>query len=189
VLGGTPSFRLTQGFVITPANLVTQALINTLCTMPQSMSLPKIITISSTGLTKTSHASLPLLLKPIYGYLLASPHRDKVGTERVIAHCAGWKWNSKVDGEPSEDIMGKAWTERPNLPAPGSLSKNVLVVRPALLTDGICKADTAGKKAYRVAEPDIKGWTVSRKDVAHFVVDAVQNRWDEYAGKCVSIAY
>jgi hypothetical protein len=75
--------------------------------------------------------------------------------------------------------------------------KRVLVVRPALLTDGECLAEKLelegvkkeSKKAYRVSEGELGGWTVSRKDVAHFVVDAIVHRWDEFEDKCVSIAY
>jgi hypothetical protein len=135
-------------------------------------------------------------MKLFYGTLLRVPHRDKVGAERIISHCTGWTWDTKNDGEPGDDIMGSDWTEREGLPAAGSL-KRVLVIRPALLTDGECVAEsdnggtTKGKSkdAYRVSEGDLRGWTVSRKDVAHFVVDAVLNRWEEFGNKRVSIAY
>ncbi|KAF8969585.1 hypothetical protein BDZ97DRAFT_1653517 [Flammula alnicola] len=189
-VGGTPKFSITQGAVITPANLVTESLFNVLTTMPRTTPQPRIITISSTGVTPTSHAALPLLLKPLYGYLLAIPHKDKVGAERLISYCTGWPWDTKNDGEPGEDIMGSNWTERQGLPAAGSL-KRVLVVRPALLTDGECLAEKPGKKGapYRVSEQELGGWTVSRKDVAHFVADAVLTRWDEFENKRVSIAY
>lgn len=199
-VGGTPKFSLLNGFTISPANLVTQSLLNTLSTIPPQPFQPRIITISSTGLTRTSHASLPLPLKPLYGYLLRVPHEDKVGAERVVAHCAGWKWDAKEDGEPGADIMGtEEWRGREGLPKEGEL-KRVLVIRPALLTDGDCLADKLEakpgkcgkkelKKAYRVSEEELGGWTVSRKDVAHFVVDAIVHRWDEFENKCVSIAY
>ena len=160
--------------------------------MPKTSPQPRIITISSTGLTKTSHAALPLPLKPLYGYLLAVPHKDKVGAERLISHCAGWAWNTEEDGEPDESIMGPNWTERPGLPDAGSL-KRVLVIRPALLTDGECRAEKPGRDAsvapYSVSETELGKWTVSRKDTAHFVVDAILNRWSEFENKCVNIAY
>lgn len=179
-----------KGAVMTPANLVTQSLLNALCTMPRTIPQPKIITLSVMGLTRASYASLPLLLKPVYSFLLPGPQRDKLGSERVVSHCAGWEWDAKNlnSGEPSDDIMGFDWKNREGLPAEGSL-KRVLVIRPALLTDGDCVADKAQKAAYRVGEEVIGAWTVSRKDVAHFVVDAALNRWDEFEGKCVSIAY
>ncbi|KAJ4482282.1 hypothetical protein J3R30DRAFT_2151423 [Lentinula aciculospora] len=186
-VGGTPSFKLSKGIVVFPPNLVTQSLLNVLCTISTQSPQPRLITISSIGLTRSSHATVPLLLKPLYN-MLAVPHKDKVGAERVIAHCAGWKWDSETNGEPQEDIMGERWLEREGLPAAGTF-KNVLVIRPALLTDGDCKADKEGKYGYRVKEGEINGaWTVSRKDVAHFVADAAFNRWNEYENKCVSIA-
>ena len=85
--------------------------------------------------------------------------------------------------------MGKGWQERAGLPASGLL-KDAMVVRPAVLNDGECVAES-GKAGppYRVAEGHVKGWSVSRKDVAHFIFDAVTNRWDEYGKKQVSIAY
>ncbi|KAJ6521916.1 hypothetical protein DFH09DRAFT_1192026 [Mycena vulgaris] len=187
-VGGIPSFHIIKGVVMNPHNLVTQCIMNVLCTMPTYAAAPqpKFIVISSTGLTPSAHAALPLLLKPLY-LMLAAPHRDKVGMERVIAHCAGLPWNSEIDGEPAADIVGERWTQRKGLPAPGTL-KHVLVVRPALLTDGKCVADEGKGKSYRVGEGELGGYTISRKDLAHFVVDALA-RWDEFENKRVNVAY
>lgn len=85
--------------------------------------------------------------------------------------------------------MGSEWQE--GLPSPGTL-KQVLIVKPALFTDGECVAEKGrkeGKEPYRLSEGEIGGWTISRKDVAHFIVDVVLNKWDEFSGKRVSIAY
>ncbi|KAG5636651.1 hypothetical protein DXG03_004696 [Asterophora parasitica] len=130
---------------------------------------------------------LPSLLKPVYGYLIAVPHRDKVGVERVMAHVAGWKWNDKEDGELVENVLDAQGRWRNGLPTEGTL-KEVLVIRPAIFTDGDCLAES-GKKMCRVSEKELGGWTVSRKDVAHFVADAALNRWGEFKGKRVNIAY
>ena len=159
--------------------------------MPKTDPQPRIIAISSTGVTHTSNAALPLLLRPMYGYLLAEPHKDKMGLERLVSYCAGWPWDVKEDGEPGEDIMGSQnWMNDPELPAAGSLKK-VLVIRPAFLTDGECKADKVedSKPGYRVSATDFSGWTVSRKDVAHFVVQAAFTRWMEFENRCVTVAY
>jgi len=188
-VGGTPKFELTKGFTVSPANLVTQCLLNVLSTLPPNH--PKIITLSSTGLTKKSHANLPFALKPLYGYLLTGPHKDKLGTERVVAHCAGWPWDAE---EVGEDILGSGWQD--GLPEAGSV-KSIVVIRPALLVEGDCKADKLkdekkkgkAKEPYRVKEGDIGGWTVSRKDVAHFIVEGVLGDWKKWEGKCISIAY
>ena len=185
---GSPSFHLTKGVVISPHNLVTQCLLNVLCEMPKTNPLPKVIILSTIGVTPSSRSHAPFLLNILYGYVISHPLQDKLGTERVVYHCAGWDWNSK-DGEPKEDIAGKGWQEREGLPAPGQL-KDALVVRPAVLNDEECVADS-GKagRPYRVAEGHLKGWSISRKDVAHFIFDAVTNHWDEYGNKQVSIAY
>jgi len=182
-VGGVPSFSLTKGFVISPPNLVTQSLLNVLETLPSPQ--PKIITISSIGLTHTSHKALPLPLKPIYGYLLSAPHKDKCGAEEVIAHCTGRGWDAR--DSPGDEVLGANWETR--IPSRGQL-KSIVVIRPALLTDGECRADVKGSEAYRVREEDLKSsWTVSRRDVAHFLVEGVVKHWQEWEGKCVSIAY
>lgn len=81
------------------------------------------------------------------------------------------------------------------MPEAGSV-KNAVVIRAAFLLDGKCRADQmkddkgkGGKMPYRVQEGDIKGWSVSRRDVAHFVVEDVLAEWSKWEGKCVSIAY
>ncbi|KAJ6587188.1 hypothetical protein DFH09DRAFT_1142850 [Mycena vulgaris] len=192
-VGGTPSFSIRKGFVTKPHNLVTQCLLNVLCTMPTYADAPqpKIIALSSIGLTPAAHAALPLPLKPLYS-MMGVPHRDKIAMERVIAHCAGWSWDSKKDSEPAIDLMGEGWTTRKGLPASGTL-KHALVIRAGLLTDGSCVADeieAGGKrKSYRVSEEELGGYTLSRKDAAHFVVDAITHRWDEFGNKRVNVTY
>ncbi|KXN89299.1 hypothetical protein AN958_05803 [Leucoagaricus sp. SymC.cos] len=209
-LGGTPKFSPTKGFVVSPPNLVTQSLLNTLSTLPLSQLPfpPKILTISSTGLTPTSHASLPPLLKPMYGYLLASPHADKVGAEQVMHHVtANWTWNTQADSEAEAGILPEGWEKTEGLPAESSL-QHVIVIRPSLLTDGKSlgeKYDTLreeGKEKeiqkmrkkgqpYRVSTgtQELGGYTVARKDVAHFIVELFLNRWNEYDNKVVHISY
>ncbi|KAH7919521.1 hypothetical protein BV22DRAFT_1040798 [Leucogyrophana mollusca] len=180
---GKPGFKLTQGFTISPPNLVTEALLNALETLPYPH--PKIVTISSTGVTRTSHSALPLLMRPLYGYFLAAPHKDKRGAEEIVSHCADWPWDQRDCEGP--EIMGENWTAR--VPARGQL-KNILVVRPALLTDGECRGDTKGSNGYRVKEGDVEGaWKISRKDVGHFLVENALKNWEQWGGKCVSIAY
>ncbi|KAJ7772662.1 hypothetical protein DFH07DRAFT_913526 [Mycena maculata] len=188
-IGATPSsasFSLTKGLVMKTPNLCTQCILNVLCTMPTSAHgpQPKLVVLSSTGLTPAAHKALPILLKPLYS-MLGAPHRDKVAMERVIAHCAGWTWDPKRDSEPTVDLMGEGWTERSGLPSRGSL--DVLVVRAGWLTDGPCEADKG--KGYRVSEQELGGYTISRKDAAHFVVDVLTRRWDEFSKKRVNLTY
>ena len=160
--------------------------------MPKTPPLPKVIVLSTAGVSRSSIAHVPFLLKIFYGWAIAQPLRDKLGMERLIWHCAGWEWNTQVDGEPSEEIMGrKDWKNIEGLPAPGTL-KNAMVIRAAGLTEGDCLADKRkeGEKIpYRAGEGHVIGWTVSRKDVAHFIEDAVLNRWSEYGNKQIGITY
>ncbi|PSR73875.1 hypothetical protein PHLCEN_2v10295 [Hermanssonia centrifuga] len=190
---GTPTLTLTKGAVLTTADLCTHAILNVLRTIPPShraaSSQPKIIAISSTGLTPSSHAHHPLPIRALYSWLLPQIHADKLGLERVLAYCAGWEWKAE-DGEPREDILPAGWTGQPGTPEQGEL-KQVLVVRPAMLTDGGCKADKKAGRAYRVGEEDLKnnGYTVSRRDVAHFIVEGALPDWTRWGGKRMSIAY
>ncbi|KZP08737.1 hypothetical protein FIBSPDRAFT_839990 [Athelia psychrophila] len=192
--GGVPKFNLAKGFTISHPNLVTQSFLTTLSTVPTQTVPPKIIAISSTGITKYSHASLPLLLKPLYDYLLAVPHLGKVGAEKVMAYCAGWPWDEE-HADVGVDIMGEGWDGMEGLPK-GTLA-DIVVVRPAMLVDGACKVDAQagagktgkGKEEYEMEDGDIGGYIVGRKDVAHFLVEDVLAEWGRWKGKCVSIAY
>ncbi|KAF9471437.1 hypothetical protein BDN70DRAFT_812147 [Pholiota conissans] len=185
---GDPKFHLTKGFTMNPKNLVTQCLLNMLCEMPKTGPLPKVVALSTAGVTRTSREKNSLLLRPMYGYLISEPIKDKLGMERVLFHSAGWAWNPH-DGEPSTQITGERWTEREGLPAPGTL-KDTMIVRAALLNDGECRADL--KKdgpAYRADEGDIAGFSISREDVAHFIFEAVTKDWVKYGKKQVSVTY
>jgi len=196
-IGGIPKFSLTQGFYITPPNLVTGCFLNTLCTMPAELRGPnsqlRFVVVTSTGLTKSSHASLPFLIRCLY-YLIHQPHKDKIGTERIAFHVSGKEWNNAEAVEPGEDVMGPDWQNRDGLPSFGAF-KGLLLVRPLLLTDGECVADNeefnreGGKAPYRVSEEDFYSWTVSRKDVGHFLSEAILTKWDDYKNKVVSIGY
>ncbi|KAH8827466.1 hypothetical protein DL96DRAFT_1499088 [Flagelloscypha sp. PMI_526] len=189
-VGGTPEFHLTKGMIFHPENLVTQSFLNVLASRPTSCTDAKFICVSSTGLTKTSHDSLPLLLKPVYSRLLAAPHRDKVGMERAIAHFTARPWNAEKDGEPGDDIMGAGWKERQGMPVPGSL-QDIVVVRPAFLTDGDCKADNPkkSKAPYRASTDELGGYVVSRQDVAHFIATVILQDYPKWRGKIVNVGY
>lgn len=169
-------------------------MLNVLCTMPTYTNAPqpKLVVLSSTGLGPAAHKALPALLKPMYGVLIAAPHRDKIGMEHAISHCAGWTWNTATQGEVGPDIMGDGWTQRKGLPARGTL-RHALIVRAGFLTDGESVGDKfeagTAKKNYRVSEKELGGYTISRKDASHFVVDAITRRWDEFDNKRVNLTY
>ncbi|KAI0035633.1 hypothetical protein K488DRAFT_42793 [Vararia minispora EC-137] len=190
-VGGTPTFHLIKGMLITPPDLVTHALFNTLTTLP-SPPPSRIIAVTSTGLSSASHNALPLPMRPVYSYLLGPAHADKIGAEALLARASG----SVAPAKAPENILQKGWEDTFNVPA-GALAEKVVVVRPAMLTDGKCVADTdpkAGKPPYRVrAEGDLPvqgGYTISRRDTAHFVAERLLgDEWDTWKGKGVALAY
>lgn len=190
-VGGLPNFKFSKGFILDPPNLCSKSFFNVLSTMPaelrESVSQPKFIVVASNGITHSSHKQLPIVVKPLYSFLLESPHADKFALERLIAHCAGWEWS---DGEPHPDVMPLELLSDANLPQ----LRHIIVLRPALLTDGACKADktegSAGKTPYRAQGSDLKGaYTISRRDVAHFMTEKALRNWDEWEGKCITLAY
>ena len=153
----------------------------------------RFVVVTSTGLTKSSHASLPFLIRLLY-FFLPQPHKDKIGTERIAFHVSGKEWNNAESAEPGEDIMGPDWKNKEGLPSFGAFN-GFLLVRPLLLTDGDCLADKeeykgeGGKAPYRVSEEELYSWTVSRKDVGHFISGAILTKWDDYKNKVVNIGY
>jgi len=196
-LGGGPSqasFKVCKGLVMNPPDLVTHCFLNLVRTIPPSLrsaaaSQPRIVTISSTGLTRAGHKKLPAVLKPLYGYLLAGPHEDKLGAENVAAHYVGRDFPDPAKPE----VLPSSWTEEEGVAERGAYKK-IVVIRPSLLTDGECKADkvaAGGKEPYRLVEDDITGYSVSRKDVAHFVADKLMkdDEWQRWEGKSVGISY
>lgn len=198
------SVSLTKGLISEPRNLCAQSVLNLLCTMPKSEPQPKFIFVTSLGVTKASHETLPWILKPLYSWGLAIPHADKLGAERVIHHCAAEEW---VESEPGAEIMdneGVAWLEREGLPSPGEL-KHWAIVRPALLLNGACKGDEAPKNTKQKCDKEPKepkepykvlddsgfsmGHTISRRDVAHFLAEGLVKNWETWQGRIVGISY
>ncbi|KAG8886983.1 hypothetical protein FRB98_000707 [Tulasnella sp. 332] len=178
-VGGVPSFSITKlGFVLPVPNLCTTALLNTFSTMPRSTSTlqPRFTIVTSNGVTKDSHATLPYAMRPLYA-MIESPHADKIGMEKICHYSAGWMSDWNEDG-PSDEILAPGWEGK--LPAKGWL-KHLVVVRPAFLTDG----EVSGK--YRVGEQLSGVYTVSRKDVAHFMTGDLLENWDKYDGKAIVV--
>ncbi|KAG8943577.1 hypothetical protein FRC04_002804 [Tulasnella sp. 424] len=103
-VGGTPKFTLSKGFVINPPNLCTSSLVNLLSVIPHDPPIqPKIVAVTSNGVTADSHESIPFLAKGFYA-LISVPHADKLGMEKVIHWSAGWPKESWKDGDPEAHI-------------------------------------------------------------------------------------
>lgn len=86
-----------------------------------------------------------------------------------------------------EDVLTLGWEECAEK-AKGVYSR-IVVVRPALLTHGECKADAGGGDAYRIGEGQISSaYSISRRDTAHFICEKALKNWDKWEGKCLCIA-
>ncbi|KAF8498354.1 hypothetical protein JB92DRAFT_3084600 [Gautieria morchelliformis] len=183
-VGGTPSFSPLKGFVIKPPNLCSSCLYNVLVSYPEATPTspqPKLIVISSNGLTKASHDTLPLLLKPIFTYGLHGPHVDKLTMERAAFHAAKWTWPQEDPNELTE-FLGPNWQKE--MKAPGYLTE-LVIIRPSLLVDG---DDKPAKGDYKTTVEEFKGvYSISRKEVAHFVVEGVLKNWEQWRGSVVKI--
>jgi len=116
-------------------------------------------------------------------HLLARPHDDKLGMERAISFLSGSAW---LDPEPKPEILPEGCQDR--LPPAGSCT-NFCLVRPALLIGDTCKAETKGN-AYRVVAGEFKGgYSISRRDVAHFMVERALTNWEEHRGQSFKLSY
>jgi len=177
-VGGTQaSFSITKGILMTPHNLCTEAILTTQRVIVKSGApVPKFVVVSSTGLTRQSKAIMPMLLRPLYSWMLHIAHEDKRGLEAVIHHGIGTPYE---EGEtPGEAILPAGWQD--SLPAAG-WAKHSVIIRASLLTDG----EATGK--YRAAVGDFKSWTVARKDVAHFIAEELLVNWEKYDGNIVTV--
>ncbi|KAH9848921.1 hypothetical protein C2E23DRAFT_738427 [Lenzites betulinus] len=191
-IGSIPDFSFTKGLVLPIPDLCTRSLLNLFRTLPASLrapaAQPRIIAVTSRGITHAAHKTLPAPLRAFYTYALASAHEDKYGAERVLAHCLGERW---TEVEPKEAILPSGWKTLPGFPAEGEY-KRILVMRPALLTDGVCKGDESnnGKPPYKAVAGEIKGgYTISRRDIAHFIVQEALQNWSKWEGKGAVVVY
>ncbi|CAE6502507.1 unnamed protein product [Rhizoctonia solani] len=73
--------------------------------------------------------------------------------------------------------------------------KHALIIRPAVLMRRRCRGDeTSSSAPYRIQEEfTIRdrggGWTISKRDVAHFIVAKALEEWAAWGGRRVRIAY
>ena len=108
----------------------------------------------------------------------------------MLAHCARLPWKTK--DEPSAKILPDGWQSTPGLLGAGEL-RHLVIIRPAMLTDGECRGDAGpkdGKPPYRAKrDGEVSGvYTVSRKDVAHFIVCDLLPNWNGWEVSAVVVA-
>ncbi|KAG8952840.1 hypothetical protein FRC00_006595 [Tulasnella sp. 408] len=183
-VGAGPSgFSLTKGFLINPINLCTMGYFNTLTTCPSSHPKPRIIAISSLGVTASSHSGTPLAVRAFFK-LIWVPHRDKLGVHRLAAYASGRPWSDedkKRLGNES-DLLPEGWQNKLGEGSWGS--DKLIVIQAALLTDGV------ETKKYRTGGGDMSGlYTISRRDVAHLITEGLLKNWADYQGVEVSVGY
>ncbi|KAJ2774066.1 hypothetical protein IWQ56_000754 [Coemansia nantahalensis] len=141
-LGGAPSLTgiADAGVEEVATLLVLEAIKETRASSP-----PRLIMVSSTGVGTLR--DVPLVMRPLYGLLLRTPHRHKAVAEAAI----------RASGVP------------------------FTLVRPALMTNGPLT------RTYRAAA-GASGYTISRNDVAHFVLEQCV-LGDAWVGEAPVIAY
>ncbi|CAG7847257.1 SubName: Full=Uncharacterized protein {ECO:0000313/EMBL:CCA69402.1} [Serendipita indica DSM 11827] len=179
-IGAPIKFQFPRGFVITPPDLTTRCMFNLLQVVAESRPspFPRMIAISSTGITKASHDALPVTMRLMYNVLLPAPHADKLGLERLLQYAMGRRWEENA--EPEDSILPKGWED--SLP-PAGFMPDIVVVRPAFLTDGEAKHE------YKVSPDEYASYVISRKDVAHFIGERLLTEWSTWSGKIVNLGY
>lgn len=172
-------FHLLKGVIINPPNLCTISVLNVLRSIAATDLRPRLAVLASTGVTTASHRSLPLIMKPLYSWILPGAFADKRGMETIVYHALGKEYDASQT--PGSDILPEGWKD--DLPPAGWLKSSV-ILRPAMLTDG------ALTKTYRVAVGDnFTAYTISRSDVGHFIIEGLLPEWSKYEGNVVPLGY
>lgn len=141
------------------------------------------------GITSAGYKKLPIILKPVYSFVLASVQDDKLGVENIAARYVG----RVLPDTAKPEVLPSNWTDEEGVMDRGEYKK-IVVIRPTVLTDGECQGDlvsAGGKTPYRLVEDDITGYSISRKDIAHFVAEELTKDevWVKWEGKCAAISY
>ena len=96
-------------------------------------------------------------------------------------HAANWTWPQE-DPKELKEFLGPNWQKE--MKAPGYLTE-LVIIQPTLLVDG---DDKPAKGKYKTTTGEFKGaYSISRKEVAHFVVEGVLRNWGEWKGNVVKI--
>ncbi|KAI8826133.1 uncharacterized protein EV422DRAFT_155029 [Fimicolochytrium jonesii] len=129
----------------------------------------RLVAVSSSGLGPIGHRELPLVMRPMYSWMLHHPHADKIKLEGTVFHAAGLP---HIDPEVEKDLQQDGLTHIAS--ADEWRLREFILVRPAFLTNG----DLTEK--YRVDE-HLVSYTVSRLDIGHFIatqcVGAEKTKW------------
>ncbi|KAL7423088.1 hypothetical protein Q5752_002387 [Cryptotrichosporon argae] len=157
-IGGTGTFTLTRGAVLSDPSVCARAALALVCALAELAVAPRVVAVSSMGIGD-SHGTMPLAMRIFYPLAIKRPHDDKLGLEHVLS-------TSSISLPPSPapppHILSPAQLGRvPRARLPG-----VTIVRPAFFVDGAPR----GPERTRVGE-QLSAYTVARGDVARFIVD------------------
>jgi len=173
-----PKMTWSRGVIMDPPQPCARSITNLLSIL-QDMNRPglRLLIVSSMGMGD-KHSELPFLIRGwLYGWLLVDAHSDKQALEYISLLCSKHRTPALPEARtlPSSiSSLRQDWLDE------------VVVLRPALLTDG--KEAPPGKVRAGVS---VKGaYTISRRDVGKFIVDECLKGNDKWVGeKGVVIAY
>lgn len=168
-----------KGFPIDPPDLCCRGLIIILKAIQKRYDSyvvkPKLVIVSSMGMGKVAHRTIPLTLRYLYSVVLKNAHADKIAMEVALSKALlPSSVHPRFFPSPSE-INPRVTTpaDIDSAVTPFIAPQDVCVIRPALFTDG----EPKGKEHYRVIqegpgndESAGKGMhTIARKDVGGFI--------------------
>jgi len=174
-IGGTLQYAFPFTFTLIPAQVCARgaAVLLTVLHKLNRAGL-RLVVVSAAG-NGNSWKDVPLLLKPIYATFIAEAQKDKVALEYLALKASKYP----IPPEPPASSLP---AEAASLPS--DWLDEVVIVHAPVLTDG---AETG---MLRKASVLPSAYTVSRKDVAKFIVDECLKGTDEWVGdKGVAIAY
>ncbi|KAH7101668.1 hypothetical protein BKA62DRAFT_172861 [Auriculariales sp. MPI-PUGE-AT-0066] len=167
--------------VIKPADICERSIKNLLSVLrssPPGVKSAKLIAITSAGMGTKGFAALPSVWKPVYWWAIKTMHDDKQNMERAMGGAAGrndWGEDAIVPASPAKE---EPWL-------------NAMIIRPAHLTDSECQGDKQqeGTTPYRVGEYLQGIYSISRKDVSHFIAEEAMPNFSRYQNRAVDICY
>jgi hypothetical protein len=175
-VGSTAKFKLFKGMTVNSPNVSTMAYFNTLLAITSSAesrsSPPKMVDLSAKAVTPGSMASLPAPVRLFAGWMFRSLNLDKRGMEALVFHGWGKEYEEGMTPTPVQGILPHDWKEQ--LPQAG-WAKSTVLIRPPRLTDDPERAK------YRADINDFLVWSISRRDLAGFIVRVVASdeEWRE----------
>ncbi|KAF8324770.1 uncharacterized protein EI90DRAFT_2230454 [Cantharellus anzutake] len=185
---------IAKGFPIEPPDLCSRGFILLLQALRRRYDSyavkPKIVLVSSMGMGKVAHGTIPFALRLMYTMLLEHPHADKIAMEVALSKALLPSEESYPRFFPAPSEISPKVTTLASIDAaisPFIAPQDVCVVRPALLNNKTAK----GRGSYRIIqegtgqeESSGKGmFSISRKDVGGFIAgllggnDDVQKWW------------